>query len=315
MSGRTALVGAVVGVALAVPGNAAAVDHVTLFVAPTTLSQPGWKLSAAVAGPTEQSRRETFGISLTRTFGNGRQEQHGLRAAPTGTVSFDGRNGRWRARFGAVAAIDMTLAASGPVRELGEFQGCRGDFVTQPVRLRGSFVLRTGTDFFGTIRRALLAGSVTFNRGGPIDCAAPPARTCSPSSVLTVVRDGSRGPAAALMLSPDGGGWLTLTFADRGGALPAGVTWYHVLRAERLGFDPLAGRPPSIAVELPFGLAVRGSGTFAASETSTGMDGACRRTAATGIFTGSFRTRFAGWGPRTAAFGGSGNAGFAEESA
>ena len=46
MTGRTALLVAAVGAALAVPGNAAAVDHVTLFVSPTKLSQPGWKLSA-----------------------------------------------------------------------------------------------------------------------------------------------------------------------------------------------------------------------------------------------------------------------------
>ena len=132
MTGRTALLVAAVGAALAVPGNAAAVDHVTLFVSPTTLSQPGWKLSAAVVGPTERSARETFGISLTRKLGNGRgEEQHGLRAAPAGTVSFDGRNGRWRARFGTVVAIGMTLTATGPARELGESQGCRGAFATR----------------------------------------------------------------------------------------------------------------------------------------------------------------------------------------
>ena len=307
---------AAVGAALAVPGNAAAVDHVTLFVSPTTLAQQGWKLSAAVVGPTGRSGRETFGISLTRTFGNGRwEEQHGLRAAPTGTVSFDGRNGRWRARFGTAVAINLTFNATGPARELGESQGCRGAFASVPVRLRGSFVLRTGTSFFGTIRRLELGGSVTFNRGGPVDCAAPAVETCSPSSVLTASRQGSAGPAATLLLSPDAGGWLTLSFADRGGALPAAVTRYHVTRAERLGFDPLAGRPPSIGVDLPNGLAVQGSGTFAATETSTETRRACRRVATTGTFTGSFRTRFAGWGARTAVFGRSGLASFAEESA
>ena len=316
MTGRTALLVAAVGAALAVPGNAAAVDHVTLFVSPTTLSQPGWKLSAAVAGPTERTARETFGISLTRKLGNGRgDEQHGLRAAPTGTVSFDGRNGRWRARLGTVVAIGMTLTATGPARELGEFQGCRGAFASVPVRLRGSFVLRTGTSFFGTIRRPVLSGSVTFNRGGPVDCSAPAFEICSPSSVLTAVRQGSAGPAATLLLSPDAGGWLTLSFADRGGKLPAGTTWYHVMRAERLGFDPLAGRPPSIAVDLPAALAVRGSGTFAATETTQGTRGECRRVTTTGTFAGSFRTRFAGWGARTVAFARSGLASFAEESA
>ena len=315
MTGRIALLVAAVGAALAVPANAAAVDHVTLFVSPTTLSQPGWKLSAAVVGPTERSGRETFGISLTRKLGNGRgEEQHGLRAAPIGTVSFDGRNGRWRARFGTAVAIGMTLTATGPARELGEHQGCRGAFASVPVRLRGSFVLRTGTSFFGTIRRLVLAGSVTFNRGGPVDCSAPTFEICSPSSVLSAVRQGSTGPAPTLLLSPDAGGWLTLSFADRGGALPAGVTWYHVMRAERLGFDPLTGRPPTMAVDLRNASAVRGSGTFAATETTTGTRGECRHVVTTGTFTGSFRTRFAGWGARTLAFGRSGFASFAEQS-
>ena len=91
---------------------------------------------------------------------------------------------------------------------------------------------------------------MTFNRGGPVDCSAPAFEICSPSSVLTAVRQGSAGPSATLLLSPDAGGWLTLSFADRGGTLPAGVTLYHVMRAERLGFGPatvLPG-PPALAV-------------------------------------------------------------------
>jgi hypothetical protein len=317
MSCRTALLVAAVGAALVVPRNAAAVDHVTLFISPTKLSPSGWKLSAAVVGATAPGARETFGISLTRKLGNGRgEEQHGLRAAPTGTVSFDGRSGRWAARFGTVVAIGMTVTAVGQTKDVGESLGCRGAFATVPVRLRGNFVLRTGTSFFGTIRRLDLAGSVTFNRGGAVDCAAPAVgAACSPSSVLTAARQELAGPAATLLLSPDAGGWLTLSFADRGGAIPAGVTWYHVMRSERLGFDPLAGRPPSIAVDLPSALAVQGSGTFSATETSTDTRGACRRLSAKGTFTGSFRTRFAGWGARIAAFGRSGSASFAEESA
>ena len=315
MTRRTALPIAVVSAALVAPGNAAAVDHIALFVSPTTLSQPGWKLSAAVVGPTERAARETFGISLTRRLGNGRgEEQHALRAAPNGTVSFDGRTGRWRARLGTVGAIGMTVTATGPAREIGEFQGCRGAFASVPVSLRGSFVLRTGTSFFGTIRRLVLSGSVTFNRGGPVDCSGSADEICPPSSVLTAVRPGPAGPAATLLLSPDAGGWLTLSFADRAGVLPAGVTWYHVMRAERLGFDPLSGRPPSIAVDLPDALAVRGSGTFAATETTKETHGVCNRVTTTGTFVGSFRTRFAGWDARTVAFRRSELASFAEES-
>ena len=86
------------------------------------------------------------------------------------------------------------------------------------------------------------------------------------------------------MLSPDAGGWLTLSLADRGGSLPAGVTWYHVMRLERLGFDPLGGTPPTIGVRLPAALPVQGDGTFTASDTSTGTRGACRTAESSGTF-------------------------------
>ena len=69
------------------------------------------------------------------------------------------------------------------------------------------------------------------------------------------------------------------------------------------------------ALDLPRPLAAQGSGTSTATETSTDTRGACRRVAAKGTFTGSFRTRFAGWGARIAAFGRSGSASYAEESA
>jgi hypothetical protein len=301
---------AAVGAALALPGNAGAVDQVTLFVSPTKLSQRGWNLSAAVVAPRSAGARETFGVSLTRAFGNRRGEElHGFRAAPTGTIAFDGRSGRWRARIGSLVTIDMAVTAIGAESPIGESQGCRGALSTVPVRLRGSFVLRTGTSFFGTIRRLGLAGSVTFSRGGPVDCAAPAAETCSPSTVLTA----SGGPAATLVLSPDAGSWLTLSFADRGAA--AAATWYHVMRIERFGFDRLVGAPPTFGVSLPAGLAVRGSGSFTATETTSGTRGACRRVASTGTFSGRFSTRFAGWGGRVAVFGRSGLAGLAQESA
>ena len=41
MTGRTAVLVAAVGAALVVPGNAAAVDHLTLYVSPTKLSPSG----------------------------------------------------------------------------------------------------------------------------------------------------------------------------------------------------------------------------------------------------------------------------------
>ena len=115
----------------------------------------------------------------------------------------------------------MTVTATGAARDVGESQGCRGAFASVPVALRGSFVLRTGTAFFGSIRRLRLAGSVTFNRGGAVDCAAPVVETCSPSTVLTALREGGRRPDGDAAGSPDAGGWMTLSFADRGDPLPA----------------------------------------------------------------------------------------------
>ena len=322
MTGRSALVIAAVAATLALPANAAAVDHVTLFVSPAKLSTApesplaSWNLSAAVVGAASPATRETFGVTLTRRFGSGRGEElHGLRAAPAGTVTFDGRSGRWQARFATVLTISMTVTATGPAQEIAESQGCRGALAKVPVALRGSFVLRTGTAFFGTISRVRLTGSVTFNRGGTVDCSAPAVANCSPSTVLTAARQASSGPAVTLLVSPDSGGWMTLSFADRAGPAAAGTTWYHVMRLERLGFDPLAGRPPTFDVSLPASLRVQGDGTFAASETTTDTRGACRRVATSGTFTGSFRTRFSGWGARTAAFGPAGFARFAQESA
>ena len=306
-SGRTVVLVATM-VALALPGRAGAVDHVVLHVAPTRLAATPssalapWRLSAAVVGASSPTARETFGVSLTRrAAGGGAEEVHGLRASPAGTVTFDGATGRWQAQLGSTLAIRMTIAVTGPEQRIGESQGCRGDLVKVPVVLRGSFVLRTGTSFFRTIRRTALPGTVTFNRGALIECTAPASASCSPGTVFAAERRAERGPAATLLLSPDSGGWLTLSFADRLGAAPAGATWYHVQRLERLGFDPLQGGLPALTVNLPPGLAVRGSGAFTAAET-TETAGACRRVESTGTFAGTFQAGFAGWGRRTAAF-------------
>ena len=156
---------------------------------------------------------------------------------------------------------------------------------------------------------------MTFNRGGPVDCTPAAVESCSPSTVLTAARQAPAGPAATLLVSPDAGGWMTLSFADRGGSLPAGTAWYHVMRLERLGFDPLSGDPPSLDVRLPGPLAVQGDGRFTATETSTTTRGGCRSTGAEGTLTGSFRTRFAGWGAKTAVFGAAGSARHVHESA
>ena len=83
-----------------------------------------------------------------------------------------------------------------------------------PVALRGRFVLRTGRVLREhPPRPSRRLGDVQPR--GAVDCAAPAVETCSPSTVLTAVRQAAAGPAATLLLSPDAGGWMTLSFADR----------------------------------------------------------------------------------------------------
>lgn len=310
------LVAAVAG-ALALPARGYAVDHVVLIVSPARIAAqpptktaarhkpsllPGWRLSGLVVGATSADPqspggggRETFGVSLERTLVNGDPlELHGFRAAPIRTVTFDGRSGTWGARFGDVLRISMAIRSTGSPTPIGEAQGCQGAFARVPVELRGTFVLRTRTAFFGTIRSSRLAGIVTFNQGGPVDCtpAASGSASCPQSRTLTV----SRGDAT-LLTSSDSGGWATLSFADRRLSALDGATWYHVMWA--VGVVPLAGTLPSIAVRLPRRLSIQGSGTFAAGQASTETRGACRTLSATGMFSGTFRARFTGWGPRT----------------
>jgi hypothetical protein len=306
------------GAALALPGRALAVDHVVLYVSPAKVGAgqlAPWNLSAAVVGAEAPAARETFGVSLKRTFLSGRAEElHGFRAAPGRTVTFDGTTGRWVARFGSVT-IDMTIAATGPARPIAESQGCRGDLRSVPVTLRGSFVLRTGTPFFRTIRRQQLRGTVTFNPGGAVECGPVLSDECTPSTVLLASRQASNLRTSTLMLSPDAGGWLTFTFADHSALGSSGSTWNHVMRVERLGFSPLAGDLPRIAVRLRAALPVSGSGTFTAPPAIAEPSGACRRTAVVGSFTGTFRTRFAGWGARSSTFRASDHARFARDEA
>ena len=306
---RSVVLVAAVGGALALPARGHAVDHVVLTVVPTRIAAtaptktaakrkpsllPGWLLSGRVVGATG-GERETFGVSLQRTLANGDPlELHGFRAAPVRTVAFDGRSGTWSARFGDVLRISMAITSTGSPTPISEAQGCRGALARVPVELRGTFVLRTRTAFFGTLRRSTLAGFVTFNQGGPVDCTPPASESepCPRSRIITVVRQD-----ATLLTSSDSGGWATLSFADRRLSALDDATWYHVMWA--VGFDPLAGALPSIAVRLPRRLPIQGNGTFAAGQTSIETKGACRTVSAAGVFSGTFRARFKGWGART----------------
>jgi hypothetical protein len=330
MKRRTIAFGVALVAVLAVPGHAYAIDHVALFVSPTSIAATptikpkhgkprpnplaAWRLTAAVVGATSPGEKEIFGVSLKRPFLNGRAEElHGFRAAPAHTVTFDGQHGRWEAGFGAQLTVSMEVTATGVPEPISESQGCRGAFAQVPVELRGAFVLRTGTRFFKTIRRARLVGNVTFNLAGSVDCSQQPADSCTGSSVLSASHLVSSFPAATLLMSPDSSGWMTLSFADRRAAAVDAVTWYHVMRFDSLGFNPLTGQLPVLVARMPATLPVQGAGRFTARQPSTETSGPCRRLSASGAFTGTFRTRFAGWGTRTVRFDAGDYASYYEE--
>jgi hypothetical protein len=271
---------------LAAPGPAFAVDHVSLFVSPAAVAgHPGWRLSASVPAR-EVTGGEIVGVSLKRGV-----ESHDLRAAarPVSSVAFDGRRGTWRVDVGPSIAVRMTISVRTPAQPVGRSFGCRGGFMQAAVTLRGRFVVRTGMRFFGTIRRSRLAGTIVFNTGGSVDCSPPPT-VCAPSTRLIASSGGD-----SLYATRDGGGYfgVSLRQAVRGGA------WYH--RLELTGFDPLAVSGSSVAVRVPTGLPLSGSGTFTQTR-PVGAD-SCGIATVEGTLTGSFRARFTGWPSRTLVFG------------
>ena len=97
---------------------------------------------------------EIFGVTLSRSFPAGRgDELHAFRAAPKQTVTFDGQSGRWEARFGNALTLRMEIEATGARESSDPPLPCLGTFAKVPVTLRGTFVLRTRTKFFRTVRR------------------------------------------------------------------------------------------------------------------------------------------------------------------
>ena len=281
----------VVGAALALPPRGFAVGHVVLDVSPTRVGAlADWRLSARVVGGGfyRSGDAEIFGVTLSRSFTDGRgHELHALRAAPRQTVTFDGERGRWNARFGDALKIRMDITAGGTPRPVDAPLPCRGTFAQVPVTLRGTFALRTGTSFFGTIRRVALRGVVTFDPAGGVDCTPQPSLTCGQSTTLSVSHRLSSTADATLLMSPDENGWTTLSFADRSAESSAGYTWYHVMYA--LGVAPFSSPLPTIVVNLPSTLPIQGSGTFTAQEPSTVADGTCTTVSATGAFSARSR--------------------------
>ena len=284
--------------ALCVSGTAFAVDHVSLFVSPSAVGgHPGWRLSASVPAR-EATGGEIVGVTLARGV-----ESHSLRGAArsSSSVAFDGRRGTWRATVGSSFVARMTIEPSGPPVPVRQSLGCRGSFVQLPVTLRGRFVVRTATRFFGTIRRSSLKGTAVFNDGGSLDCRPLPT-VCAPSTRLIASRGGD-----SLNATRDGGGYLGVSLRQdvRDGA------WYH--RVELLGFDPLAVSGATVSVRAQAGKRLSGSGTFTESR-AVGAD-ACGISTVEGTFVGSFRAWFTGWPSRTLVFGPSDVARFASSGA
>jgi hypothetical protein len=291
--------------ALALPAPALAIDHVSLFVSPSKLAAgDGWRLSASVPAP-ESTRGEIVGVTLARSFLNGRaEERHALRASLRGvtSVSFDGRRGRWNLRsyVGPVLSVNMRIQAMGAAQPRNDPFGCRGAFVGVPVSLRGTFALRTSTAFFGTIRRVRLRGVVIFNRGGPVECTLPTTVSCRPSAQLTA---SSADATQTVVAARDAGGWLSVQFREAVASTPvANTAWYHVMSVSQV--ESLSGQLPTLELRVPQTLPISGAGAFTATTTAESSAGPCQTTTARGTFAGTFQTRFAGWGARAATLSG-----------
>jgi hypothetical protein len=284
--------------ALAAPTPAFAVERVSLQLYPRALpGKPAWQLTGAAIA-LGASGRETLGVSLRRKFLSGRaKEEHALRHSLgiLRTFAFDGERGRWRTQglVGDVLKVNMRAVASGEARSVPSFLGCRGDFLQVAVTLRGTFVLRTRTRFFGTIRLSQLRGLVTYHGGGPLDCSQPPI-ACEPLTRLYTISAGYDHISVSV---DDRTKWLGLSFLEP--ISRTGSDWYHWMSVT--GFETLVGALPTLEVRaLPF-LPIVGSGTFTAREMSETTIVNCRATKVRGSFVGTFSARFTGWGVRTLA--------------
>ena len=272
--------------------NALAIDHVSLNVLPSRLGAgDGWFVRAYVPAVELYGNRELLGVTLSRKFRSGTAEElHALRATlETKTITFDGRRGRWNVRglVGPVLQANMAIVATGPARPIGSYVWCTGAFAQVPVSLRGTFVLRTGTTFFGNVRRVRLRGLVTY-AGGAVDCTNTTPSACSSSATVF----GSNESGATVSASPS---WFGVQAREPIPASPA--VWYHVFGVTTPGtFFPAL---PQIDVRAPPAVPVQGNATFTAREPAGSPSGPCKQTATTGVFNGRFIARYTGWGART----------------
>jgi hypothetical protein len=267
---------AVLAAALVAPADALAADYVYLSLDQVRLKN-GWTLSGAVRSSDygRVVKREVVGVMLAKRISPIARERHHLNLHPVGpTIMFDSATGHWRVASTKLV-VDLTVTAVGEPEPVEEWLGCRGAFARVPVRLDGTFAVKTGKAPFGTIRRTSLRASVTYNTGGPVVCSAGGA--CADEE------------------------WLT-AFNATGGTLRVGLTrrsaalffrdrfWTHLV--EFAGIDSVSGALPRFSVRLPG----YGRGTFVAGDREESVEGDCRSTRTTGAFTGSFRATFTGWG-------------------
>lgn len=275
--------------ALSLPSPAAA-DYVALVVSPTKIA-PDWTLSGLVTSGSFYRGDEIAGLTLQRTFLAGRgEEKHALRAHPRqATISFAGVSGSWKTsnELGNAGAVDLTIEATGVPTPVDEAWGCRGAFARVPVRLEGALMLRTGTRFFKTIRRARLAGFVIFDQGA-VNCDRPQPSECAASSSFWA------GTAKSSVVAAPGA--IVLQFRDPVAQSSAGAAWYHVMTVD--GYDAVTGSLPRLGVRGP-STTIRGNARFLAGEATQSRSGACLTTRTSGAATGSFSTTFVGWGART----------------
>jgi len=287
---RLAVIGAAAA-AFAAPAHAHAADHVWLSVH-TVRPADGWKLSAVVTSSDFDPRggEETLGVRLEKRLSARAVELHALNSHHRqATIEFDGQQGRWRTAgaAGRSVAVDMAITATGAPQPVAPGESlpfaCRGSFVRRLVTAHGTFVVRTGTAAFGTIRHVHLTGTVTYSSGGPVECGAA-ADTCESETSLS-----ASSPRAAFVAYPSRRR-LVVTFRGADG-------WEHVMRVS--GLIVPSAQPPTIRIRAPSNTPAAVALTFVARETNELVSGPCRIVVTRGDLTGRMLVRFTGWGTRT----------------
>jgi hypothetical protein len=286
-------------VALALPGRSLALDDLSLYMAPTSLGTPPSKLAAWTLQASVSDGAPPY-VTFERWSRRGRvREMHILNLSGAASVTFDGKAGTFEANFGSTLRVTMAIAAT---RSNGPVVDCAGR-MRVPIDLRGTFALRTGTRFFGVIRRARAFGTVSFKAEAPPDCAAPTSAGCTPGSSLAFGRTGGwlLGWTNVASLPWTSAAILAIGPASPDEMVGTSPVWSHWMTV--MGLNPLTGTLPTLTMRMPAWSPVQGGGTFTARQTSEQVADGCAITSTTGTFEGSFRARFAGWGVRTVQIG------------